>query len=204
MFMLGVVIALQARSLSVLARGDFFYGALLGIVILREVAPVVTGLLLSAQAGTYTTTELGAMRLREEFSALELTAVDPFRYAVVPRFFAFLFVGPILAILANTMGILGGALLILGLIDIQPYTFFSSLYQILSPADVWVSLLKSLVYAGAVGFFSCYYGYIAEENPEAVGRAAHRSVVLSIILTLVLNYLLTSLFFGAETGLRFF
>jgi len=201
--MIGVVIALQARSLSVLARGDLFYGALIGIVILREVAPVLTGVLLSAQAGTYTTTELGAMRLREEFSALELIAVDPFRFAVIPRFLSFLLVAPILTIFATTSGIAGGGILILSLMDIQPDTLTDSLYRVLSLSDVGVALLKGLAFGGLVGFFSCYYGYSAEETPEAVGRSAHRAIVLSLLLILGCNYLLSSLFFG-EGGLRYF
>lgn len=204
MAMIGAVIGLQARSLSVIARGDLFYGALLGIVILRELAPVVTGVLLSAQAGTYTTTELGAMRLREEFAALELTAVDPFRYAVIPRFAAFLFVSPLLTIFANTTGLLGGGFLLLTLVDIQSNTLTSSLYQIVTLTDLMVSLSKGVIFSGVVGFFACYFGYQAEETPEAVGRAAHRCVVLSIIVILVANYILSSLFFGGHSGLRFF
>jgi phospholipid/cholesterol/gamma-HCH transport system permease protein len=203
MGMLGVVIALQARSLSALARGDLFYGALIGIVILREVAPVVTAVLLAAQAGTYTTTELGAMRLKEEFSALELIAVDPFRFAVVPRFLAFLFVSPLLILFASASGIVGGAIFILSLLDIQPDTLTGSLYGVLSLSDLMVAILKGFIFGGLVGFFSCFYGYLAEETPEAVGKAAHRAIVLSIILILSCNYLLSSLFFG-ETGMRYF
>jgi phospholipid/cholesterol/gamma-HCH transport system permease protein len=196
MVMLGGAVVLEAKNLSQIARPDLLLGGMFGLTILRELAPVVTGVVLSAQGGSFVTTELGVMRMKEEFSALELLGVSPVGYAIFPRFLALFFLGPILTLYAIAGGLGGGTFLLLTFYDITPDTFFSSLFRLLNLSDLLVAIGKGTTFSFLLSFLATYYGYTTEGGPVEIGRSAHKTVVYSLASILTANYFLSSLFFS--------
>lgn len=201
---LGGVMAVQAHNIFALVRADTLLGALVGVFTFRELGPVIAAVLIGAQGGSFVATELGAMRVKEEFDALELMAVDPIRYAVVPRFLGFVLAAPILCVVANLAGILGGAVAVALLGDMATATFWNSLFDYLRLVDLGNGVIKSLVFATAIGHLACYYGFHVQGGAAQVGQAANRAVVLSLLAVLVANYVVTSLLYAGVGSLQRF
>lgn len=197
---LGAVMAVQGLSLGTMVRADSLVGALMGSFTFREIGPVVTAVLIGAQGGSFVATELGAMRVKEEFDALELIAVDPVRYAVVPRFMGFLIATPILCMMADACGLIGGLLSITLLGDITSGTFWNGVYDYMRIVDVFNGIFKSLVFSTIIAHMACFHGYFVRGGAAQVGQAANRAVVISLIAVLAANYVVTSWLYGAAAN----
>jgi phospholipid/cholesterol/gamma-HCH transport system permease protein len=199
---LGGVMAVQANHIFQMVRADALVGALIGVFTFRELGPVIASVLIGAQGGSFVATELGAMRIREEFDALELMAVDPMRYAVVPRFMGFVIAAPILCMLANVAGLVGGwgAMMVVG--DTASGTFWASTFEYLQPLDLVNGLVKSVVFGALMGHITCWYGAHVSGGAAQVGRAANRAVVLSLIGVLIANYLVSSILYAGAAGVQ--
>lgn len=199
---LGGVMTMQANNLYALVRADALVGALIGVFTFREIGPVIAAVLIGVQGGSFVATELGAMRIREEFDAMELMAVDPLRYAVVPRFMGFVLAAPILCVLANVASLVGGwgAMMLAG--DTSSGTFWSSTFEYLQTIDLVNGLVKSAIFGGLIGHLTCWYGAHVSGGAAQVGRAANRAVVLSLIGVLAANYLVSSLLYAGAGGIQ--
>jgi phospholipid/cholesterol/gamma-HCH transport system permease protein len=157
---------------------------------------VVTALLFAGRAGTSLTAEIGLMKAGEQLAAMEMMAVNPLQRVVAPRFIAGVIALPILTLIFNAMGIIGGYLVGVSLIGVDSGSFWS---QMQAGVDIWNDLgngiIKSIVFGFAVTFVALYQGYEATPTPEGVARATTRTVVISSLLVLWLDFLLTAWMF---------
>jgi phospholipid/cholesterol/gamma-HCH transport system permease protein len=194
----GFVLALQGYyTLSRYGAAESL-GLLVALSLVRELGPVVTGLLFAGRAGTSLTAEIGLMKAGEQLAAMEMMAVDPKSRVLAPRFVAGVISMPLLAAIFSAVGILGGYVVGVLMIGIDPGAFWS---QMQSGVDVWDDvgngIIKSIVFGVACTFVALYQGYEAEATPEGVAQATTRTVVISSLAVLGLDFVLTALMFSA-------
>ncbi len=190
----GMVFATQSWSAFERFGAESLVGPTVAITITRELAPVLSALMITMRAGSATCTELGTMRVTEQVDALETMAVSPVQYLLVPRVLAGLLMGPLLAMLFDTAGIFGGfavAVLIKGL---SVGTFLLRTQDIVGPDDVTEGLVKSAVFGLVVMLIACYRGYYASGGAKGVGQATTNAMVTSAVSVFILDYLLGLLF----------
>ncbi|WP_353150770.1 lipid asymmetry maintenance ABC transporter permease subunit MlaE [Pollutimonas bauzanensis] len=172
-------------------------GLLVALSLTRELGPVVTALLFAGRAGTSLTAEIGLMKAGEQLTAMEVMAVDPIRRVLVPRFWGGVIAMPILAAVFSMVGILGGWIVGVVLIGIDPGVFWS---QMQGGVDVFKDVLngvvKSVVFGIAVTLIALYAGWTSTPTPEGVSRATTRTVVAGSLVVLGLDFLLTALMFS--------
>ena len=172
-------------------------GMLVALSLVRELGPVVTALLFAGRAGTSLTAEIGLMRAGEQLSAMEMMAVDPVHRILAPRFWAGVITMPLLAAVFSAVGVIGGWIVGVLMIGIDPGAFWS---QMQGGVDVWKDVgngvLKSLVFGVTVTFLALLQGYAAKPTPEGVARATTRTVVMASLAVLALDFVLTTLMFS--------
>ncbi len=193
----GFVLALQGYNILQRYGSAEAVGMMVAVSLLRELGPVVTALLFAGRAGTSLTAEIGLMKSGEQFSAMEMMAIDPVRRIVAPRFWAGVIVMPLLAAVFSAVGVLGGWIVSVPLIGVDPGAFWS---QMQGGVDVWADLgngmVKSLVFGVTVTFVALLQGYIAKPTAEGVARATTRTVVMASLMVLGLDFLLTAMMFS--------
>ena len=172
-------------------------GLLVALSLVRELGPVVTALLFAGRAGTSLTAEIGLMKAGEQLSAMDLMAVDPVRRILAPRFWAGVLTMPILAAVFSAVGIVGGWVVGVVMIGVDPGSFWG---QMQGGVDVWQDVgngvVKSLVFGVTVTFVALLQGYEAQPTPEGVSRATTRTVVVASLAVLGLDFILTALMFS--------
>ena len=172
-------------------------GLLVALSLVRELGPVVTALLFAGRAGTSLTAEIGLMRAGEQLSAMEMMAVDPVRRILAPRFWAGVITMPLLAAVFSAVGVIGGWVVGVLMIGIDPGAFWS---QMQGGVDVWKDVgngvLKSLVFGFTVTFIALLQGFEARPTPEGVSRATTRTVVVASLAVLCLDFVFISRLFG--------
>ncbi|MGH8308024.1 MAG: lipid asymmetry maintenance ABC transporter permease subunit MlaE [Gammaproteobacteria bacterium] len=192
----GMVMGLQGYNTLSKFAATTALGTLVALSLLRELGPVVTALLFAGRAGTALTSEIGLMRATEQIAGMEMMAVDPVRRIVVPRFLAGAISVPLLTMIFSAVGLLGGYLIGVTLMGVDPGAFWS---QMRTNVDLWDDvvggLIKSIIFGGACSLLAVYEGYYSHPTAEGVSRATTRTVVHSALAVLVLDYLLTALMF---------
>ncbi len=172
-------------------------GLLVALSLVRELGPVVTALLFAGRAGTSLTAEIGLMKAGEQLAAMEMMAVDPVRRILAPRFWAGVIAMPLLAAVFSAVGIIGGWVVGVLMIGVDPGAFWS---QMQGGVDVWKDvgngIVKSLVFGVTVTFVALWQGYEARATPEGVSRATTRTVVMASLAVLGLDFILTALMFS--------
>ncbi len=172
-------------------------GLLVALSLVRELGPVVTALLFAGRAGTALTAEVGLMKRDEVLAYMEISAIDPVRRILAPRFWGGVIAMPILAAVFSAMGILGGYVVGVLMIGIDGGSFWS---QMQGGVDVWRDVgngvIKSLVFGIAVTFIALLQGYEAQPTPEGVSRATTRTVVMGSLAVLGLDFILTAMMFS--------
>jgi phospholipid/cholesterol/gamma-HCH transport system permease protein len=156
--------------------------------------PVLTGIMVSARAGSAVTAEIGIMRITEQLDAMDTMAVNPLQYVVMPKLLAGLISVPLLTAIFNVVGILGGFLVGVMLLGVSSGAYFSGMTQSVVSLDVNGGIVKSLVFGLTIMLVACYNGYFTERGAEGVSQATTRTVVVSAILVLAWDYVLTSFF----------
>jgi len=172
-------------------------GQLVALSLLRELGPVITALLFAGRAGTSLTAEIGLMRAGEQLSAMEMMAVDPVRRILVPRFWAGVIAMPVLALVFNAVGVIGGWMVAVPMIGLDGGAFWSQMQggvDIFS--DLGNSVIKSVVFGFTVTFVALLQGYTASPTPEGVSRATTRTVVMASLAVLALDFVLTAMMFS--------
>jgi phospholipid/cholesterol/gamma-HCH transport system permease protein len=163
-----------------------------GFAVLREVGPILIGLMFSGRVGSNNTAELATMVVTEQVDALRALAIEPIRFLVVPRFLSMVVMLFLLTVCGDALALVGGALMARGLIDIDFATFYNSLVTSLHLGDLSHGLYKSIAFGGAIGLVSCYFGLAVTGGARGVGRAVNASVVAAAVGIFALDYLLTS------------
>lgn len=172
-------------------------GLLVTLSLVRELGPVVTALLFAGRAGTSLTAEIGLMKAGEQLSAMDMMAVDPVRRILAPRFWGGVIAMPILATVFSAVGVLGGWVVGVLMIGVDPGAFWG---QMQGGVDVWKDVgngvIKSVVFGVTVTFVAVYQGYEAQPTPEGVSRATTRTVVVASLAVLALDFVLTAMMFS--------
>ncbi len=192
-FLMGVVLAYQSAVPMRQFGAELFVANLIGLSMLRELAPLMTSIVLAGRTGAAFAAEIGTMKVNEEIDALTTMALDPLRFLVVPRLLATMFVTPLLTIFAGIVGLIGGGLVMLSF-DIPLVTYFKQITGVVSIGDFTGGLFKSAVFAYLVAIIGCLRGLETEGGPRAVGQAATRAVVSAIVMIVVFDGLFAVLF----------
>jgi phospholipid/cholesterol/gamma-HCH transport system permease protein len=162
--------------------------------ITRELGPVLAALMLAGRVSAAIAAELGAMRATEQIDALETLSTDPFRYLVAPRLIAGVVVTPMLAFVADIIGVAGGWLVATRVLNFNSTTYVRNTVSFLQAWDVGSGLVKAAAFGLIVTLMGCYHGYNAKGGARGVGRATTHAVVSASVLVFAADYLLTSLF----------
>jgi phospholipid/cholesterol/gamma-HCH transport system permease protein len=183
----GIVLALQASYTFTGAVPKYFVGTLVGKTMILELGPVLTGLALAGRVGANIAAEIGTMRVTEQIDALETLGYDPFAYLVVPRVLAGVLMFPVIVAFANAIGIIGGWMTALQLLDMSTPEFLRGMRLFFQPFDVTFSLIKAASFGLAVTAIGSFYGFNTMGGAAAVGRSTTQAVVVSSMLILVLD-----------------
>jgi len=192
----GMVLGLQGYDTLVRFGASEVLGVFVSLSLVRELGPVVAGLLFASRAGSAITAEIGLMKATEQLSAMEMMAVDPIARVVAPRFWAGVISMPLLAALFSAMGVFGGYLVGVRLIGVDEGSFWSQMQAAVDfREDVLNGVIKSLVFGIAVTWIAVYEGYDAAPTAEGVSGATTRTVVTSSLAILALDFVLTAVMF---------
>jgi phospholipid/cholesterol/gamma-HCH transport system permease protein len=192
----GMVIALQSYT------GFSRYGAtsavanIVLISVVRELAPVLAGLMVAGRVGAAMAAELGTMRVTDQIDALTTLSTDPLKYLVAPRLLAGLIALPLLVLVADILGVAGGFLVATAKLGFDAHTYITTTVNFLNVSDVSLSLAKGCVFGFIVSLMGCYHGYNSRGGAQGVGAATTSAVVSASILILAFDYVLTELFFA--------
>lgn len=186
----GMVIAVQAIEQFRAVRMEERMGAVVNLSVVRELGPVLAGIMLAGRIGGALTAELGTMNVTEQIDALRSMGVDPVRYLVVPRVVACFLLTPILTLYADFTGSLGGwfVSVVQSGVDSGPYWDYTR--QAVENFDLFSGVFKAFFFGAALGLISCYKGFYCRAGAEGVGRACTEAFVASFIAILFLDYLL--------------
>jgi phospholipid/cholesterol/gamma-HCH transport system permease protein len=162
--------------------------------ITRELGPVLAALMLAGRVSAAMAAEIGAMRATEQIDAMKTLSTDPFRYLVAPRLLATVIVMPLLALVADIIGIAGGWVVATKTLDFNGAVYVKNTWDFLQTWDVVSGLIKAAVFGFIIALMGCYHGYNASGGARGVGRATTHAVVSAAILIFAADYLLTSAF----------
>lgn len=191
----GGVLALQTYHGFVLFQAESLVGATVALSMTRELGPVLTALMVTARAGSAMAAELGSMKVTEQVDALSVMAINPVKYLVVPRVLAGITMLPVLTVISDFVGVVGGYIVGVYLLQINPGIFMSNMYEMVTIDDIYNGLIKSVCFGLFLTLISCYKGMMTTGGAEGVGRSTTQAVVLSSITILVSDYFLTALMF---------
>jgi phospholipid/cholesterol/gamma-HCH transport system permease protein len=192
----GMVLGLQGYDTLQRYGSEESRGVLVALSLVRELGPVVAGLLFASRAGSAITAEIGLMKATEQLSAMEMMAVNPIARVVAPRFWAGVISMPLLAAMFSAMGVFGGYLVGVVLIGVDEGSFWSQMQSSVDVReDVLNGVIKSFVFGVAIALIAVFEGYDAEPTAEGVSGATTRTVVISSLAILGLDFILTAFMF---------
>ncbi len=192
----GMVLAVQIYHQLYNLGAASVAGVLINISVVKELGPVLAGVMLSGRVGGALAAELGTMKVTEQMDALISLGADPIRYLAVPRFLACLVLIPFLTVYCDFLGVIGGYIMVVKVYggSAHDYWYYSAL--VIENWDVAVGVIKSVFFGGAIALISCYKGFYSRPGAEGVGRATTEAFVLSFIAILAID-LLMAIFFKA-------
>lgn len=194
----GMVFTLQISNEFIRYGATSVIGGVSTIALVRELVPTLTGVVIAGRVGAAIAAELGTMKVTEQIDALTSLATDPLYYLVVPRVLACTLMLPILALLADVVGILGGYAVAVGVKGLTPQLFTDSLQDLVVAGDFLRGLFKAGVFGLVVGIIGCQQGLTTTSGARGVGKSTTDSVVFSLISIFVLNYFLSALLFPGK------
>ncbi|WP_417498517.1 MlaE family ABC transporter permease [Lacibacterium aquatile] len=193
----GMVLALQSYTGFARFNAE---GAIANLVVLsmtRELGPVLAGLMVAGRIGAAMAAELGTMRVTEQIDALTTLSTNPMQYLVAPRVIAAVVTMPLLVLVADVIGVMGGWIIANGKLDFNSFSYLQNTISFIQASDVISGLVKAAVFGFLIALLGCYMGYNSDRGAQGVGRATTNAVVTSSILILVFDYLLTEAFFAS-------
>ncbi len=188
----GMVLALQMVNILRRFQADAMVGGIVVVALLRELAPVFTGLMVTARAGSAMAAELGNMRVTEQVDALTTMSVSAVQYLLSPRMVASILMMPLLFILYSVAGTIGAYFVAVSWLNVDPGLFFDKIRQFSAPDDLYMGLVKAAVFGFLISAISCRHGFYASGGAKGVGLATTRAVVQSAVAILISNYIITS------------
>lgn len=194
---IGMVVSLQGYNTLQRFGAEQQLGQLIALSVVRELGPVVTGLLFAGRAGSALAAEIGLMRATDQLSAMEMMSVNPLWRIVAPRFWAGVIAVPLLTLLFNAVSIYGGYLVGVKWLGVDSGSFWTNMQQgVAFGHDVINGLIKSFVFGVVISWVAVFQGYYAAPNASGISRATTRTVVYASLLVLGLDFILTSFMVG--------
>jgi phospholipid/cholesterol/gamma-HCH transport system permease protein len=191
----GVTLAMQAAHSLQQLGADVYVPDLVMVTLLREMGPVLIAVIVIGRSGSAVAAELGTMKVSEEIEALEIMAINPISYLIVPRFLAMLVMLPALTILGDYIGVLGGWAVCRFALDFNTAGYILRALQSADTWDLYSGMIKSVVFAWIIITIACNAGLHVEGGAEGVGQATTSAVVQALLAMLVTNAILTAVFF---------
>jgi phospholipid/cholesterol/gamma-HCH transport system permease protein len=165
------------------------------ISLTRELGPILAGLMVAGRISTSIAAELATMKVTEQLDALQILSTSPFNFLITPKILACTISMPILVLIADVIGIIGGTVASALALNFDFHQYLYKSFEFLSYADVMSGLVKSFVFGFIIAICGCYYGYNAKGGAEGVGKATISAIVRSSIFILLTNYFMTQFFF---------
>jgi phospholipid/cholesterol/gamma-HCH transport system permease protein len=175
-------------------------GEVVALSIVRELGPVFTAMVVAGRISSGIASEIGSMLVSEQIDAMRALGTDPLRKLVTPRLYATTLTLPLLTILADFSGMLGGFFVSFYTVHLSSEEYWSAVYQTLTYQDVTQGLLKPFIFASVISLVGCYFGLHTTGGTEGVGRSTTQAVVVAIVLILLLDFFITKFLIG----IRFF
>lgn len=194
-FLIGLILALQSAAQLRQFGANIFVADLIGIAMLREMGPIMTAIVVAGRSGSSIASEIATMVVTEEIDALKTMSLNPIRYVIVPKFHGITLTMPLLTILSDLIGILGGFVIGITYLQLSATAFFNELVTVLIMKDVLTGLFKSIVFAWIIIIVACYFGLRVTGGSEGVGKATTASVVASIFFVIVADSILGLIFY---------
>ncbi len=188
----GMVLALQGYYTLTRFGSEALLGPAVALSIIRELGPVLSGLMVTGRAGSALTAELGIMRIREQIDALEVMGIRPLAFLIAPRLEAGLIVLPILTVLFDVIGIMGGYLVAVQLLGMSAGTYFGGIEDAVVMHDIHTGLIKSVCFGLIITWVCTFKGYHTKRGAEGVSISTTSAVVMSSVLILVCDYFITA------------
>ncbi len=187
---IGMVLAVQSYAQFRLLNLETRLGAVINMSLVRELGPVLAATMLAGRVGSAMAAELGTMRVTEQIDALATMGTNPIHYLVVPRFLACILLIPTLTIMADFMGVVGGAVYSIGILGIDSHHYWINSQNYVGAYDFFTGVIKSVFFGAAIALISCYRGFHCDPGAEGVGRAATQAFVYSFVSILILDLFL--------------
>lgn len=197
-FIMGLVLTIQSRPTMAKFGAESWLPSMVSLSLIREIAPVITALICAGKIASGIGAELGSMKVTEQIDAMEVSAINPYKYLVVTRILATTLMIPILVIYADIIGIFGGYIGFNIHSEMSMYRYFTNVIEHLEFLDIFPAVIKTFFFGFFIGLIGSYKGFNAEKGTESVGKAANSAVVtasLSIFIIDMLAVQLTDLFF---------
>jgi len=192
----GMIISLQVAVEMAKQGAGSYVGMLVVLCLVRELGPVIASFSVISLIGSSMASEIASMKVTEQVDAMKILHVDPIYYLILPRIIAGITMVPLLVILGNTLGVLGGMVVSYYAADINMHTYLDSVWQGLKIKDLSVSLLKGSVFGLLITLISSSVGYATEGGAKEVGIATTTAVVWSFLSIVIFNYLISLIFFS--------
>ncbi len=191
----GMILALQT-GLALRRYGqEVNIGTAVTMVMVREMGPFMTGLIIAASVGSAIAAQMGTMTVSEEVAALEVMSINPARFLVMPRLVALMLMMPILTVYTNVIGIIGGAVVGMTQLGVHFSAYFDNAMQFVRNKDLYMGLFKAVLFGTVIATVACQQGFSAIGGAVGVGQATRKTVVISFLTILVLGYIITRMFY---------
>ena len=187
---IGMVLAVQAYHEFQMMGLATRLGSVINISLVKELGPVLAATMLAGRVGSSMAAELGTMRVTEQIDALSALGTDPIYYLAVPRFLACLLLIPLLTLMADFMGVIGGAAVCTQVMGIDSFAYWKHSRDYVEGLDILAGVLKSLFFGSAIALISCHRGFNSSAGAEGVGKAATEAFVFSFMGILFLDFVL--------------
>lgn len=196
-FIIGLVLTIQSRPTLAKFGAVSWLPAMVAVSIIREIGPVITALIFAGKVGSGIGAELASMNVTEQIDAMQVSCTNPFKYLVVSRVLAATLMLPVLAILADAIGLVGALVGVNLNGHISVYLFCSQIFQSLQFQDIFPAIIKTFFFGFAIGLIGSYKGYNSNKGTEGVGKAANSAVVFASLMVFIIDMIavqITSLF----------
>lgn len=194
-FFIGIIITLQMAYLMVQLSAEIYIPNVIALSLTRELAPVLTALIVAGRIGAGITAEIGSMVVTEQVEALKAFAVNPVKYLVVPRFLALVMMLPVLTVFADFVGIYGGYVICVNKLGINGVMYWQMVSDALKLKDIATGLLKTVFFAMVIAIVGCHQGLNVKGGADGVGNATTTAVVRSFILIIMVDCAFTFVFY---------
>lgn len=191
-FFIGLALTLQISKQLMGIGNTSSLGTSVAVSIVREIGPVIAGVMIAARVGGAMAAEIATMSVTEQIDALKIMKLDPIGFLVAPRILASMIMAPLLTVFAIYIGSLGGMLIAIVYVQLDPYMFFDSFRSVVGNRDILIALLKAFVNGSLVATFSCAFGMQTSGGAAGVGQTTTKAVVWAMLSIFLFNFLITN------------